>query len=116
MSNKIWNNPITQNYFNEVAKDVHEWAKSKGFWDTERNDAECIALMHSELSEALESLRHNEPFDEHCPNFSNTEIELADCVIRIMDFCAARGYDLGEAIAAKMNYNETRPHKHGKQF
>jgi len=33
-----------------------------------------------------------------------------------MDMSAARGYRLAEAIAAKMDYNETRPQKHGKAF
>ena len=47
--------------FNRVAMVVHDWAISKGFWETERNDGEIIALMHSELSECLEGLRHKNP-------------------------------------------------------
>lgn len=112
----IWNNRLVLSAIRKLSKEIHKWAKSKGFWDTERNDGECIALMHTELSEALESIRKGNPADEHCPDFSNTEIEMADTVIRIMDFCAARGLRLAEAIQAKMNYNETRPHKHGKKF
>lgn len=94
----------------------HKLAVEKGFWDDQpRNKGEQIALMHSELSELLEGIRKPGP-DEHCPRFTKEEVELADLLIRAFDY--AGGYDLRllEAIFAKLRYNETRPHKHGKQF
>ncbi len=73
-----------------------------------RNDGELIALMHSELSEALEDLRHGN--DKHVGS------ELADCVIRVMDFCEARGIDLEQEMLKKIKKNKKRPYKHGKKF
>lgn len=99
--------------FNERAALVHVTAKSKGWWDKERNDGEIIALMHSELSETLEALRHGNPPDDKLPEFSGAEVELADVIIRIMYMIPARGWRVAEALVAKMEYNASRDFKHG---
>jgi len=105
--------------WNQLAKAVHETMVQKGFWEPgiEKNDGEQIALMHSELSECLEGIRHGNPASEHIPDFRAAEEELADVVIRIMDTAHARGWDVAEAVEAKMTFNRNRPHKHGgKKF
>ena len=121
MSDTIWAAEHHKDFLKEwaiVAGNIHAWARSKGFWPEgeDRNDGEMLALMHSELSECLEGLRHGNPPDDMVPEFTSAEVELADLVIRLMDTCVARGWRVSDAILAKMAYNEGRPHKHGKQF
>jgi len=105
--------------FNELAKEVSEIEEANG-WDMKDdlpNQAMKIALMHSELSEALEALRHENPFDDHIPEFRGTEAEFADVIIRIMHMAYRLNYNVAGAVIAKINYNKGREYKHGgKKF
>lgn len=69
--------------------------------------AQKLALIHSEISEALEGHRKDLP-DAHLPHRSSIEVELADAVIRIADLAGALGLDLGGALVEKMSYNLQR--------
>lgn len=69
--------------------------------------AEKLVLIHSEISEAMESARKNLK-DDKLPHRSGVEVELADAVIRILDLAGALQLDLAGAIQEKLAYNAVR--------
>lgn len=72
-----------------------------------RNVGEAIALMHSELSEALEAHR-KDLMDDKLPDRKGLEVELADTLLRIFDFAGGFNLDLAGAMIDKMAYNRNR--------
>lgn len=141
---------------NELRDSIHKNSVARGFYDGDnelkdllRDDklatdivthakfAERIALVHSELSEAIEADRHNrwanlreinldfrsnmpigqsskELFEKEVKN--TVEDELADALIRILDMCGWLNIDIEKHTELKMKYNVGREYKHGKSY
>ena len=112
--------------FNRLQRQAYKISVEHGFHEGDehyyintRNAqfAQRLMLTVSELSEALEALRHDDPKDSHIPKFRGTEAELADAVIRIWDIAETYGLRLSDAIIAKMAYNHQRARMNGgKKF
>lgn len=99
----------------KLIEEVHSLATRKGWWNDEPNIPEKLALIHSEISEALEAYRSNEMVTRISESGKpeGFAVELADAVIRILDLCGYLRIDLESEIELKHNYNTTRPYRHG---
>ena len=121
---------------NEISKQVYEANKLKGFDVKNENIGQTLCLIHSEISEALEAIRHDKKaslmaFDyreedrETDLDFQSDftaiikdtfEDEIADTFIRLMDLVGALEIDIDRHIELKRKFNSLREYKHGKAF
>lgn len=127
--------PGEEKDLNDRRDESYACSKAHGFHDVPKSMGDYVALIHSEVSEAYEDFRAGEPItrvwyvdkqtglrhDEQ--TYENNEptrkpcgipSEMADIIIRVLDFCGAHGIDIETAVEEKHAYNLTRPFKHGK--
>lgn len=114
---------------NELRDRVHNLAIEKG-WHQDRDISNphvlgsMLALIHSEVSEALEEVRVLRVGETELVALKRASMradgkpegfatELADIIIRTLDLCGALGIDIEKAVAMKHAYNCTRSHRHG---
>lgn len=123
----------------ELLRESHATAKSKGWWQ-EDEDSNCgrsfgdqVANFHAEIAEAWEEYRKHgldpgmliyhvcetryglggEPYPHEHPKPEGIAVELADLFIRVADTCERYSIPLERAIREKMEFNKTRPERHG---
>ena len=92
----------------DVRRDNEHWWRHPGTGKPlKRNKGEMLMLMVSEISEAMEGERKS-LMDDHLPHRKAAEVELADLLIRLLDYAGGWGLDLGGAYMEKREYNRTR--------
>ena len=111
-----------QHNLNSVAAIINQRNAAAGWWTNletgesmltkagekpKRNVPEMIMLIVTEVSEAMEGYRKGIK-DDHLPHRDMLEVELADALIRILDMAHGIGYDIGGAVAEKLEYNMRR--------
>jgi len=111
--NPVIKTELGQN-LNDLSLLCYSLSAKSGWWTDlatgeplERNKGEMIALIHSEVSEALEGVRKSIP-DDKLPHRPMEEVEMADALIRIFDYCGGFGLDVGGALIEKLEYNKNR--------
>lgn len=111
--------------WHHFAAQLYAIGKASGFYDTPATDPKFnheqkLLLMVSEICEGMEGMR-GAPWpgikDDKLTDRPMLEVELADAVIRIMNYASHTGLDVAGAIIEKAEFNKTRGHRHGgKRF
>lgn len=99
---------------NELGQEILAINKANGWnvttpksWEETYKIPAVLALITSEISEALEAFRHDDPV-----NFAE---EMADTIIRVLDCTSGLGIDMDAAVRDKMEKNKTRGFRHGNK-
>lgn len=117
---------------NDWAREIHANAVEHGFWEPKMEFNTALMLIVGEIAEAMEEHRAGRPMvwygmpldpipfsDDVLYVGAKPEgiaVEMADALIRILDWFGSEGLDVEAIVKEKHEYNKTRPYKHGKRY
>jgi NTP pyrophosphatase (non-canonical NTP hydrolase) len=93
---------------NDLAEEIYDNAVAHGFYEEDFHPGVKLMLVVTELAEVLEDVRIG--------NKEHEGEEVADAVIRLLDYAKSREIDLDYEVKRKIEINQARPYKHGKSF
>lgn len=103
----------------ELANKCHNDAKSLGWYDDgkTKSDLEILMMTVTELSEAVEEIRKPDAKVRYLKNGKpeGYGVEIADAIIRLLDYCSYKGINIESLIKEKLKYNKTRGYRHGNK-
>lgn len=113
-------------YFNELAARAFKRAKEKGFHDVKHTEGHYMMLVICEMAEAVEADREGRRADRKTYEFllaeygealmkhlfemhikDSVEDELADAVIRLLDYVGMKGYEIQKGYITDENIEKT---------
>lgn len=96
---------------NQIGQDIWDTSEEKGFHEPLPpgigEKAVKLLLIISEVCEAFEDIRKD---------IGDHDEEIADTLIRVLEYSANEGVDIDAEVNRKMEKNRGRPYKHGKKF
>lgn len=96
--------------YNKLAKEIHvgnyQWWHDVDGNRIDRNHGELLMLTVTEVSEACEGIRKN-LMDDHLPHRKMVEVELADTMIRILDYAGGFGFEIEEHDTHQSKFDDT---------
>jgi NTP pyrophosphatase (non-canonical NTP hydrolase) len=128
---------------NVLRDEIYANAKAHGFHSVGRTVGDSLMLITTEVSEAFEAYREGAKVAEmryECKNPKGdcdhddsprcypddgsdgclhkpigVSSEIADVIIRCLDFCGEHSIDIERVVLEKMEFNRSRPFKHGNK-
>lgn len=97
--------------FDKLCELSNNAAKTQGGWVDNPSAGEKLAIMHYQISQALQALRTGNHPSDKIPEFSSAELALADAIITIMDFAKNYNMRMGDALLARIKYYAALPAK-----
>lgn len=115
-------NKMMVDALNCLAETCHDGSVENGWYEyddehPELKPADFLMLMVQELTEAYDHLRDGhgltEVWYQEGVKPDGFPVEMADTIIRVLDYCAYLEIDIGTLVMQKLAYNRTRGKRHG---
>lgn len=106
---KLKNDMVIRQAFSDLTRYIAANNRNKGFNWKREDFPKASVLMISEIIEAVDE-------DRRFGKDTKITEELADAIIRILDFAGQMDWDIGSSLLNKVEYNKQRPFMHNRKY